>query len=145
MGAVAAPCPAAMPVAGEYSSGFGGRRGHPGVDIRAPVGSRVQTVLPGTVIFAGRYFGYGMMVDIAHEDGTTSRYAHLARFAPGITTGARVDALQAIGAVGRTGRTTGAHLHIELRRNGRPVDPWPWLTRTACTGATEVAEAPPAR
>ncbi len=141
-GAIAAPCPVALPVAGEFSSGFGGRRGHPGVDLRAPVGTRVQTVLPGTVVFAGRYYAYGLMVEILHADGSTARYAHLARFAPGITDGTRVEALQAIGAVGRTGRTTGAHLHVELRRGGRAVDPWPWLTQTACLPWTEVAEAP---
>lgn len=145
MGAIAAPCPVALPVAGEFSSAFGGRRGHPGVDLRAPVGTRVQSVVPGTVVFAGRYYAYGLMVEIAHADGSTSRYAHLARFAPGIVPGARVEALQAIGAVGRTGRTTGAHLHVELRRGGRAVDPWPWLTSTACTAWNEIAEAPPAR
>jgi len=115
------------------------------VDLRAPAGTRVQAVVPGTVIFAGRYHAYGLMVEIAQADGSTSRYAHLSRFASGIAPGARVEALQAIGAVGRTGRTTGAHLHVELRRGGRPVDPWPWLTSTACTPWTEIAEAPPVR
>lgn len=145
--ALAAPCPAAMPVAGEFSSGFGMRHGrpHPGVDLRAPVGTPVATPTRGVVVFAGRYFDYGLMVEIEHADGSRARYAHLAHFAPGITNGAQVAAGQRIGSVGRTGRTTGANVHVELRRAGRPVDPWPWLTRTACTPWTEVAEARPTR
>jgi len=140
--AVAAPCPIAMPVAGELSSGFGGRRGHPGVDIRAPVGTPVTAALGGQVVFAGTYHGYGQLIEIEHSDGTHARYAHLSAFAPGMRAGTTVSAGQRIGAVGRTGRTSGAHLHVELRRDGRAMDPWPWLTRTACTGHTEVAEAP---
>lgn len=143
----AAPCPAAMPVAGELSSGFGPRHGrpHPGVDIRAPVGTPVFAAGAGVVVFAGRYFDYGLMVEIEHRDGSRARYAHLARFAPGVRAGAVVRSGEEIGAVGRTGRTTGANLHVELRRAGRPEDPWPWLTRSACLPWTEVAEAPPAR
>ncbi len=146
-GALAAPCPTALPVAGEFSSGFGARHGrpHPGVDLRAPVGTRVQSPLPSIVVFAGRYYDYGLMVEVEHADGSRARYAHLARFAPGVVVGARLAAGEAIGAVGRTGRTTGANLHVELRRAGRPVDPWPWLNRTACTAWTEVAEAAPVR
>ena len=146
-GALAAPCPAGLPVEGQFSSGYGMRHGrpHPGVDIRAPVGTPVEAAAPGTVIFAGRYFDYGLMVDIEHPDGSRARYAHLAGFAPGIAAGATVPAGQRIGAVGRTGRITGTNLHVELRRDGRAVDPWPWLTGTACTPVTEVAEAPPRR
>jgi murein DD-endopeptidase MepM/ murein hydrolase activator NlpD len=145
--ALAAPCPVAMPVAGEYSSGFGMRHGrpHPGVDIRAPVGTPVAAAGAGIVVFAGRYFDYGLMIDIEHPDGSRARYAHLARFAPGIGVGAAVGAGQEIGLVGRTGRTTGANLHVELRRDGRPVDPWPWLNGSRCAAFTEVAEAPPGR
>jgi len=145
--AMAAPCPIAMPVAGEYSSGFGQRHGrpHPGVDIRAPLGTPVTAAGPGVVVFAGRYFDYGLMVEIEHPDGSRARYAHLARFAPGIGAGAAVRAAQQIGVVGRTGRTTGANLHVELRRNGRAENPWPWLTREACIPGIEIAEAPSRR
>lgn len=144
---MAAPCPVAMPVAGEFSSGFGTRQGrpHPGVDIRAPVGTPVTAAGPGVVIFAGRYFDYGLMVEIEHRDGSRARYAHLARFATGIGAGAAVRAAADIGVVGRTGRTTGANLHVELRRDGRAENPWPWLTRSACVPWTEVAEGGPAR
>lgn len=141
--ALAAPCPVAVPVVGEFSSGFGprGRRLHPGVDIRAPVGTPVRAPVGGVVVFAGRYYAYGLMVDIRHRDGSVSRYAHLSRIAPAAGVGSIVAPGETIGAVGRTGRTTGAHLHIELRREGRPVDPWPWLTRTACLDDRQLAEA----
>jgi murein DD-endopeptidase MepM/ murein hydrolase activator NlpD len=131
-------------VSGEFSSGFGhrGRGFHPGVDLRAPIGSQVRAAAGGTVVFAGRYYAYGLMVDIRHQDGSTARYAHLARFAPGVAVGQSVLPGQPIGAVGRTGRSTGPHLHVELRRDGRPVDPWPWLTRTACLDERQIAEAP---
>lgn len=142
--ATAAPCPIALPVSGEYSSGFGyrGRAFHPGVDLRAPVGSPVRAAAGGTVVHAGRYYAYGILVEIRHADGSSARYAHLGRTAAGVQVGGTVLPGQLIGLVGRTGRTTGAHLHVELRRDGRAMDPWPWLTTTACTGDTQVAEAP---
>jgi murein DD-endopeptidase MepM/ murein hydrolase activator NlpD len=142
--ASAAPCPTGMPVAGEHSSGFGhrGRGFHPGVDIRAPHGTPVRAAAGGTVVYAGRYYAYGTIIDIEHRDGSIGRYAHLSRVAPIVRQGGVVMPGEVIGNVGRTGRTTGAHLHVELRRNGRAVDPWPWLTRTACIEVPQVAEAP---
>ena len=138
-------CAIVMPVAGEHSSGFGyrGRGFHPGVDIRAPQGTPIRAARGGTVVYAGRYYAYGLIVDIQHADGTVARYAHMSRIAAGMTPGASVAANGNIGNVGRTGRTTGAHLHVELRRDGRPVDPWPWLTQTAasCLDDQQVAEA----
>ena len=139
----ASACLGVLPVAGEYSSGFGyrGRGFHPGVDIRAPHGAPVTAARAGRVIFAGRYFAYGLMVDVEHADGTVARYAHLSRTAPALAAGTSVPANGPIGAVGRTGRTTGAHLHFELRVDGRPVDAWPWLTRTACLDTRQMADA----
>lgn len=144
---LAAPCPQALPVDGQFSSGFGTRHGrpHPGVDIRAPIGTPVETAGRGIVVFAGRHFDYGLMVEIEHADGSRARYARLARFAQGIQAGATVGAGERLGFVGRTGRTTGANLHVELRRDGRAVDPWPWLTASACVPVMEIAEAPSAR
>ena len=143
--AEAVPCPIVTPVVGgEFSSGFHyrGRRFHPGVDLRAPVGTPVQAPVGGRVVYTGRYYAYGLIVDIEHQDGSLSRYAHLSRIASDVRPGLTVRPGQQIGAVGRTGRTTGSHLHVELRRNGRPEDPWPWLTRTACIDSVELAEAP---
>ena len=133
-GALAAPCGPAMPIEGEFSSGFGPRGGrmHTGVDLRAPQGSPVVAAAAGRVVFAGRFFDYGLMVEVEHPDGTRARYAHLARFAPGLAAGADVPRGGALGTLGRTGRTTGSNLHVALRRDGRPEDPWPWLTGAAC-------------
>lgn len=141
--AVAAPCPVLLPVVGEFSSGFGhrGRGFHPGVDLRAPAGTPVVAPVAGTVVFTGRFHAYGVIVDIEHRDGSRARYAHLSRIAPEVRVGATMTPGQQMGAVGRTGRTTGAHLHVELRRNGRAEDPWPWLTRTACLDDREFAQA----
>lgn len=141
--ASSAPCPVALPVLGEFSSGFGhrGHGFHPGVDLRAPIGSEVRAAAGGTVIFAGHYYAYGLMLEIQHVDGSVARYAHLSRFEPGLSPGMPVAPGERIGAVGRTGRTTGPHLHVELRRDGRAVDPWPWLTRTACFDDRQIAEA----
>lgn len=146
-GAQAAPCPGAMPVAGQFSSGFGKRHGtlHPGVDLRAPIGTTVRSAAGGRVILAARYYDYGLMVEVEHADGSRARYAHLSRVSRGVAVGAVVGPGQPIGAVGRTGRTTGPNVHVELRRRGQPVDPWPWLTGSTCVALTEVAEAPPAR
>ena len=145
--AQAAPCPSAMPVAGQFSSGFGKRHGtlHPGVDLRAPIGTTVRSAAGGRVILAARYYDYGLMVEVEHADGSRARYAHLSRVNRSVAAGAVVAPGQPIGAVGRTGRTTGPNVHVELRRRGQPVDPWPWLTGSTCVALTEVAEAPPSR
>ena len=134
-----APCAAAMPVAGNLSSSFGIRHGtlHPGVDLRAPIGSGVNAAASGTVVFAGTWFDYGLMVEIEHVDGSRARYAHLARFANGLQPGIMVKLGDRIATLGRTGRTTGPNLHVELRRAGRPVDPWPWLIGATCKVGTE--------
>jgi murein DD-endopeptidase MepM/ murein hydrolase activator NlpD len=141
----AAPCPSVLPVMGEKSSVFGaprGSRGHSGSDIRAPMGTPVRLAAGGVVTHAGPFFAYGLMVEVEHPDGSRARYAHLARIERGVSAGAALRPGHLIGTVGRTGRTTGPNLHVELRRDGRAVDPWPWLTRGACTPLIEVAEAP---
>jgi murein DD-endopeptidase MepM/ murein hydrolase activator NlpD len=141
--AVAAPCAATMPVAGEVSSGFGARHGgaHAGLDLRAPLGTAVRAAAGGTVVFAGSWYAYGLMLEIEHPDGTRARYGHLARFASDARPGARVFSGQVVATLGRTGRTTGPNLHVELRRAGRPVDPLPWLRRQDCA-APELAADP---
>ena len=117
----------------QVSRGVGG--GHTGLDLTAPYGSPVRAALDGTVIYTGSYFAYGNMVDLRHSDGTVTRYAHLASFAVGIRQGAEVRTGDFLGAIGTTGRAHGAHLHFEVRVDGRVVDPKPFLGLAACQAA----------
>lgn len=132
----------AMPVDGaRLSSGFGQRWGrlHAGLDFAAPTGTPVKASAPGTVIRASDAGGYGNLVEIRHADGTHTRYAHLSAF--NTTQGATVSQGQVIGAVGSTGRSTGPHLHFEIRRNGTtPIDP-----RTVLGGAAPTIQGDQAR
>ena len=114
----------------EVTSGFGWRRDpftgearfHKGVDLRAAYGQDVPAALPGTVAFSGTQGDYGTTVVVAHANGTRTRYAHLS--AALVATGDTVEAGQLIGRVGRSGRASGAHLHLEITdRAGRPIDP----------------------
>jgi murein DD-endopeptidase MepM/ murein hydrolase activator NlpD len=94
---------------------------HTGVDLGAAEGTPIPAAMGGTVISAGPRGGYGNAIEIAHNDGTTTLYAHASALlvAPGDT----VEAGATIGLVGQTGRTTGAHLHLEVRQGGHPIDP----------------------
>ena len=98
---------------------------HEGVDVVAPEGTPVRALKGGTVTFAGMQGGYGNVVYIRHGGSTISVYAHLSRIA--VARGVRVAHGQLIGTVGRTGNATGAHLHLEVWRNGRSEDPVPLL------------------
>jgi murein DD-endopeptidase MepM/ murein hydrolase activator NlpD len=101
---------------------FGGMaQFHQGVDIAAAYGREVPAAGSGRVVFAGEQGGYGTTVVIEHEPGVTTRYAHLS--ALHVQAGDQVAAGAAIGRVGTSGRSTGAHLHFELLVGGRPVDP----------------------
>jgi len=122
---------------------------HSGLDLVAPRGSPLRAAAAGTVIAAQPYFAYGLLIDIAHGNGVVTRYAHLSAFAPGIRPGTPVAAGQLIGQVGRTGRATTDHVHFEVRIDGRPVDPKPYLSLAACTPRTptirfDAARATPA-
>jgi murein DD-endopeptidase MepM/ murein hydrolase activator NlpD len=128
--------PFSIPVRGSYrnTSGFGyrrdpfngGRRLHAGVDFAGARGTHIVAGGDGTVIFAGRQSGYGLMVEIDHGFGITTRYAHLTRLH--VTRGERVSRGEHIGDMGCTGRCTGTHLHYEVRRNGDPVNPMTFIT-----------------
>ena len=119
----------ADPVRGVPSSGFGWRddpirhrrRFHYGGDFRAPRGTPVYAAGGGTVTFRGRRHGYGKVIDVRHDGGLLTRYAHLSTIE--VERGQHVDADALIGRVGSTGRTTGPHLHFEVRIEGRAVDP----------------------
>jgi murein DD-endopeptidase MepM/ murein hydrolase activator NlpD len=121
------------PVQGRFTSGFGyrthpilgERRMHAGVDFAAPPGTPIVSVAPGIVIDAGYRRGYGNTVVIDHGGGVSTLYAHCSRLF--VSEGQRVRQGQRIAAVGSTGLSTGPHLHFEVRINGVPVNPMPYL------------------
>lgn len=98
-------------------------RPHNGVDFAAPIGTPIRSVADGTVEFAGRNGGSGIMLKIKHSDRYTTAYLHLRSIAKGIKRGSKVQRGQVIGAVGMTGLSTGPHLHYSLYDRGRYVDP----------------------
>lgn len=115
------------------SSGFGYRRDpftghaamHSGLDFRGPTGSPIYSAAKGVVSFAGRKSGYGNVIEISHGNGLVTRYAHMSAFRA--KQGQKVAAGDVIGAIGSTGRSTGPHLHFEVRINDRAVNPRPFL------------------
>ncbi len=120
---------------GRLMSNFGYRRDpfthrirhHDGVDISAPYGTRVLSAGKGVVKFAGREGDYGNLVVIDHGDGVETAYAHLSRIF--VKVGQKVEKGEEIGQVGSTGRSTGPHLHFEVRVGGTPVNPLKYLNR----------------
>ena len=127
--------PQAMPANFEYiSSGFGfradpftggGGEFHPGLDFKGPYGAPIYAAARGTVSFVGQRSGYGNCVEIDHGNGLITRYAHMSGFRT--TIGKPVEPGEVIGLIGSTGRSTGPHLHFEVRINDRPVNPRPFL------------------
>ena len=121
--------PLAMPLKDSfrYTSGYGRRwgRAHEGVDMAGPTGTPVYAPGEGVVTFAGRQGAYGNLIKIQHELGVETRYGHLSRI--GVKVGQRVSQGEHIGAIGNTGRSTGPHLHYEVRMNGRAVDPMSFI------------------
>jgi murein DD-endopeptidase MepM/ murein hydrolase activator NlpD len=105
----------------------GGADFHTGLDFARPDGSPVTAVTRGVVAFAGRGGSYGNLVRVRHANGVESWYAHLA--AIDVQPGDKVRAGHRLGTVGSTGNSTGPHLHLEIRIDGRPTDPMPWLAR----------------
>ncbi|WP_349236015.1 M23 family metallopeptidase [Altererythrobacter sp. TH136] len=102
----------------------GGVRMHSGVDLAAPAGSPVYATASGVVSFANWNGGYGQLVVVDHGNQIQTRFAHLSRLL--VAPGQRVSKGQVVGLVGSTGRSTGPHLHYEIRQAGRAVNP---LTR----------------
>lgn len=113
--------------ANRITSGFGRRNGRPheGIDIRAPRGTRIRAAEAGKVIHAGWLGDYGKVVIIKHAGHYRSVYAHAAKIY--VKRGDFVDRGQRIAAVGSTGRSTGPHLHFEIRRGESPRDPMRYL------------------
>lgn len=98
---------------------------HAGIDFRATVGTRIRSAAPGKVTNAGLTGGYGNMVEIDHGNGVATRYAHLSTVL--VKVGDQVKAGEIIAKSGNTGRSTGPHLHYEIRLNGQAVDPMRFL------------------
>ena len=99
---------------------------HAGIDFRAKTGTEIRSTGAGTVVVAGRNGGYGNMIEIDHGNGLTTRYAHLSRVL--VKVGDQVETSDPVGLSGTTGRSTGPHLHYEVRRNGKAIDPMRFLT-----------------
>lgn len=100
---------------------LGGRRMHSGIDLAAPTGAPVAAPAGGVVSYANWRGGYGLLVTISHGGGLETRFAHLSRIM--VSPGQTVSRGQLVGLVGSTGRSTGSHLHYEVRQNGFAVDP----------------------
>ena len=117
-----------------FTSGFGVRSDpfrrhaamHAGVDLAGPMGTPVYATADGIVAHAGRQGGYGNMVEINHGKGIATRYGHLSKIL--VDDNTRVKRGQLIALMGSTGRSTGPHLHYEVRIDGHAVNPVPFLT-----------------
>jgi murein DD-endopeptidase MepM/ murein hydrolase activator NlpD len=119
------------PIEGKINSPFGprGKRFHAGIDISSPSYQEVKAAMDGEVVLArNTRHGYGKVVFLQHDNGYMTVYAHLNVIM--VREGEAVRQGQAIGGVGSTGRSTGPHLHFEIRHNDRPIDPIPLLPLT---------------
>jgi murein DD-endopeptidase MepM/ murein hydrolase activator NlpD len=117
------PAPLRWPLRGVLYSRYGMRQGqrHDGIDIAAPEGTPVTAAAAGTVAYAGRQAGYGEIVILKHDDGLVTLYAHASALL--VRMGQRVEAGAVIARVGQSGRTSGPHLHFEVRQGTRPRNP----------------------
>jgi len=121
---------------GWISSGYGMRtdpfngrkRWHNGVDFAGKAGANVVAVASGVVTWSSKYNNYGNMVEIDHGEGVVTRYAHNQENK--VKVGDLVQRGQVIAALGSTGRSTGPHLHFEVYKNGRAVDPSVYIRKT---------------
>jgi len=128
--------PEGRPVAKGFISSYFGERAdpfdgleafHKGVDFAGSVGSPVTAVAAGVVTWAGEHAGYGKLVEINHGDGFTTRYGHNERTL--VSVGQTVKRGESVALMGSTGRSTGPHVHFEVLRNGRQVDPLSFIGR----------------
>jgi len=125
--------PSGMPVKGYISSGFGGRvhpisgkyKGHKGVDIPGKTGTKIKAVAGGVVIKSGRVSGYGNMVEVKHADGLTTLYGHNKKNI--VKKGDIIEKGETVALLGSTGRSTGPHVHFEVRKHGNAVNPMRYI------------------
>jgi murein DD-endopeptidase MepM/ murein hydrolase activator NlpD len=122
--------PSGRPILKGWLSSFYGMRTHPisgkkemhkGVDFAGKMGGKVIAVAKGVVIFAGKRYGFGHLVDIAHGNGFTTRYAHNSKIL--VSVGDTVEKGFQIAEIGSSGRSTGPHVHFEVLKNGKQVNP----------------------
>lgn len=121
--------PSIWPTRGRFTSRFGYRKNpvtgrvafHKGIDIAGPVGTPVKAPAAGVVTYAKRFSSYGKTVDIDHGGGLSTRFGHLSKIS--VQVGQKVKRGDVIGAMGNTGRSVASHLHYEVHKNGRPVNP----------------------
>ncbi len=132
-----ASIPRGLPVNGYVTDGFGmrrnpfngeGREVHEGLDIAVDFGTPVTATADGLVIYAAPHAGYGNLVIVYHSNGITTRYGHLSRIS--VEAGQRVKRSDQIGNAGSTGRSTGPHVHYEIRENDQSVDPLRYTGQT---------------
>lgn|SRR5690606_7995406 len=126
--------PTGFPAKPELTSAYGYRANpfhsgasefHSGIDFRGKKGDLVRTTANGKVVHAGRHGGYGNCVQIKHKNGYETWYAHLSKCL--VKKGDTVEAGQIVGEIGSTGRSTGSHLHYEVRKDNRPINPIEFL------------------
>lgn len=126
--------PSRMPVDGaRMSSGYGtrihpvlgGRRGHKGIDLAGPTGTPIYATADGVVSRADWFSSYGLYVSLEHGGSLQTRYGHMSRL--NVAAGQRVKKGEIIGYMGSTGRSTGSHLHYEVRVAGQAVNPVPYM------------------
>jgi len=128
--------PMGFPRVDVQTSSFGGRSNpfdqsaggefHPGIDFRGKQGDPVKCTAQGQIVFAGRAGGYGNCIRIKHVNGIETVFGHLSRIL--VKVGQKVSVGDKIGLVGSTGRSTGTHLHYEIRKNGKAINPVKYLT-----------------
>ena len=148
-----AETPTLWPVTGPITSSFGERENpfgsssdegefHPGIDISGPLGTPIHATADGVVVSAEVVNGYGREVKIDHGHGLETLYGHMSGFA--VTAGQSVSRGQIIGYIGHTGRTTGNHVHYEVRIHNAPVNPHKYLRTTLANFGTASASTTPA-
>ena len=140
--------PGGWPVSGRLMDGYGHRSDpfsgegamHTGVDISAPIGTPVKVTADGIVVHANWNAGYGRCVIVDHGNGYQTWYAHLSRM--DVIEGQEIRQGEIVGRVGASGRSTGAHLHYEVRMRSTPVNPYRFLAQTMAKAAAASGDFP---